>query len=68
MKHCAHSISSLNHAADIDSQVQVLIQRVYLFMQLSGFHLFDATLPQMHMQCVCNLASQRFFAVHKAQS
>ena len=54
MKHCAYSISSLNHAADIDSQVQVLIQQVYLFIQLSGFHLFDATLSHMRMQCVCH--------------
>ncbi len=57
MKLCTYSISSLHHVADVDSQVQVLIQQVYLFIQLSGFHLFDATLSQMRMQCVCHFGS-----------
>lgn len=69
MTYCAYSISSLYHAADIDSQVQVLIQQIYLFIQLSGFHLFHATLSHKRMQCVCQC--RQFSAemrVHKVES
>ncbi len=70
MKHCTYGISNLNYAADTNSQVQVLIQQVYLFIQLSGFHLLHATLSHMRMQCVCHFGTsvQRcFFVLCKEQ-